>query len=348
MRERTLPILYVAIIACIGGWLFALLSLPIPWMIGPLFTVLIAQFFIRTQLKWPALFRNIGLVIIGVTIGENFSLSILQTMGTMFWYMLAINVTFILLCLLLAFITAKYTNMSLHTAILASVPGALGQIIVFSSEQKGVNLAAVTYFHLIRVIAVVSVIPFLVSGHIVQKNVATIASPLWAVLILIAVSFIFSLIVGKLHMPTPFFLGPVLLGILLNVVQIDVPIISQDILHLAQIAVGAHIGLLLKPGALRLPKRTLLFGLMNVVLLMFVSFLCARLVMAMLNYTFATSFLSTAPGGMDQMALIATSIHADADIVTVFQLARMLFLSFIIIPLLKKYSASVDAKRLEP
>ncbi|WP_107942845.1 AbrB family transcriptional regulator [Metasolibacillus fluoroglycofenilyticus] len=338
MREHALPILYVAIIACIGGWLFSLLSLPIPWMIGPLFTVLLAQFFIRRPLKWPAFFRNIGLVIIGITIGENFSLTILQTMGTMFWYMLAINIIFILLCLLLAFITAKYTNMSLHTAILASVPGALGQIIVFSSEQKDVDLAAVTYFHLIRVLAVVSVIPFLVSGHIVQQNVASITSPLWAGIILIAASFAFALIASKFHMPTPFFLGPVLFGILLNVVQIDIPTISANVLHLAQIAVGAHIGLLLTPGALRLPKRTLLFGLMNVVLLMFVSFLCAKLVMTMLNYTFATSFLSTAPGGMDQMALIATSIHAEADIVTVFQLARMLFLSFVIIPLLKKYS----------
>ncbi|WP_107841065.1 AbrB family transcriptional regulator [Metasolibacillus meyeri] len=342
MKNHALPVVYVAIIAFLGGWFFSLLSLPIPWMIGPLFTVLLAQFFIRTSLKWPAQFRNIGLVIIGITIGENFSLSILQTMGTMFWYMLAINIVFVLLCLLLALITAKYTSMSLHTAVLASVPGALGQIIVFASEEKKADLAAVTYFHLIRVLAVVSVVPFLVSGHVVQQNIEATASPLWAVAVLISMSFLFAIVVGKLHVPTPFFLGPVLFGILLNIVQVDIPVISLDVLHVAQIAVGAHIGLLLTPSALRLPKRTLLFGLINVVLLMFVSFLCAKLVMTMLNYTFATSFLSTAPGGMDQMALIATAIHADADIVTVFQLARMLFLSFIIIPLLKKYSARLE------
>lgn len=338
MINQIIPIFYVFVIALIGGFLFEMCSIPIPWMLGPLFSVLAAQFFIRAPLKWPLPIRNIGLVILGITIGQNFSLSILHTITNMFGYMIFFNIVFIALCLLLAYITFKWTNMSLSTAITASVPGALGQIIVFAEEQKNIDVATVTYFHIIRVLAVVGVVPFIVSGHVVKGEVIADSSPLWAVGLLLVASYGFARAVGKINFPVPYFLGPVVFGILLNLVEINTPHLPLELLNIAQIAVGAYIGLLLKPSSIKLPKSVLVFGLMNSVLLMFVSFLCAKLLMFMLDYSYATSFLSTAPGGMDQMALIATSIHADPDIVTVFQLFRMLFLSFIILPLLKKFA----------
>lgn len=340
MIKQVIPIIYVFIIALIGGFLFEICSIPIPWMLGPLFSVLAAQFFIRAPLKWPLSIRNIGLVILGLTVGQNFSLSILHTITNIVWYMLFFNIIFIALCLLLGYITFKWSNMSLSTAITASVPGAISQIIVFSEEQKHIDLATVTYFHIIRVVAVVGFVPFIVSGHVVKRELVVDSSPLWAVGLLLVASYGFARIVGKIHIPVPYFLGPVVFGILLNIVEINTPHLPIELLNIAQIAVGAYIGLLLTPSSIKLPKKILIFGFMNSVLLMFVSFLCAKLLMFMLDYSYATSFLSTAPGGMDQMALIATSIHADPDIVTVFQLFRMLFLSFIILPLLKKYAPS--------
>lgn len=302
-----------------------------------MFSVMAAQFLIRAELKWSVQFRNVGLIILGITIGGNFSLSILQAMGEMIWYVLLINCIFIAFCLFLAYLTAKYTNISLYTSVLATIPGALGQIIVFAAEEKNADLPTVTYFHIIRVLAVVSIIPFLITGHVSGGDVTTTSTSIWVIVLLIVVSYFFSILVGKLHIPTPFFLGPIILGVIFNLTSFDIPSIPNNLLHLAQLAIGAHIGLLLTPNTLKLPKKTLLFGLLNVVLLLVVGFLCANVLVTILHYSLPTSFLSTAPGGMDQMALIATSIQADADIVTIFQLARMLFLSFIIIPILKKY-----------
>ena len=49
----------------------------------------------------------------------------------------------------------------------------------------------------------------------------------------------------------------------------------------------------------------------------------------------ATGLLSLAPGGMDQMGIIAHEIHADLSIVAGYQLFRMLFIYFIVPPLIR-------------
>jgi len=49
----------------------------------------------------------------------------------------------------------------------------------------------------------------------------------------------------------------------------------------------------------------------------------------------ATGLLSLAPGGMDQMGIIANEIHADLSIVAGYQLFRMFFILFVVPPLLR-------------
>lgn len=330
------PILTVLIAALIGVGLFTLLSFPMPWMLGSLFGVLCSQFMFKVPYQWPASFRNIGLAIVGTAIGQLFTIDILVSMKQSLNFMIVFNIFLSLFCLMLAYVVHRVTKISLPTAITASIPGGLSQLVVFAEEQKNLDVTVVTYFHVVRVLAVVGFIPFIVSVTNPTDTPVTIESPHYLYnLFIIILGFLVIPIGKKLRLPIPYFLSPVILGLLLSFTPLEPAAMNSFFLHIAQLGIGAYIGLMLKPQALRLKKSILISGLVSALLLLILTFGIAELMVYLYDMDFKTSYLSTAPGGMDQMGLIATAVHADPAQVTVFQLFRMLFIYIVILPILK-------------
>lgn len=309
--------------------------MPIPWLLGPLFSVLIAQFFIKERLRWPVVMRNGGLIVVGVSIGQQFELGLFAEFHSILLFMLVVNIGLMSFSLGMAWIVSRVTGMSFKTSIVANVPGGLSQIIPFAEEEEGIDLAQVTYFHIVRVIGVVLLIPFIVSGHVVSGGKVPFTFDIWQVVLLIAIAVLFVPLGRKLKLPIPYFLVPIIIVLIAKLLAVDVPAMPSDVLHIAQILIGAYIGLLLKPDNLKLPKKILVMGIVTTVALLTVSYGLSVFVAHFLNLSFATSFLSTAPGGLDQMGLIAAALHADISIVTVFQLFRMLLLFLVFIPFIK-------------
>ena len=98
--------LLVFVIALIGAFLFNALSLPIPWLLGPIFSVLVAQFFIKDRLRWPVILRNTGLIVVGLSIGQQFDLGLFQNFHELFLFMIIVNLLLFGFCLGMAL---KYT-----------------------------------------------------------------------------------------------------------------------------------------------------------------------------------------------------------------------------------------------
>ena len=145
-----------------------------------------------------------------------------------------------------------------------------------------------------------------------------------------------SVYVGKwLRIPVPHFLTPVLLTLVLQITQITTPVIPSELLHVAQLLIGAYIGLLLKPHILKLPKKILVAGVVSAILLLVIAGVSSIWIGKFLHLSFGTSFLSTAPGGLDQMGILAAAVGADISVVTLFQLLRLLIIFILVLPLLK-------------
>ncbi|MDN4491977.1 AbrB family transcriptional regulator [Ureibacillus aquaedulcis] len=337
----------ISIISVIGAVLFDVLGLPVPWMLGPLFAVLISQFFIKIDLSWPVQFRNAGLIIIGISIGQTFQLNVFSGMGWLVLLMLLINIALVIISIAMAFGVHKIGNVPLKTALTCTVPGGLSQIVVFAEEEKDINLAVVTYFHVVRVVSIVMVIPFVLSGHVVQPgNAESILDiELLPLLLLLLVARASVWIGKKVKLPVPYFLSPVLLIMALTLFSIETPPIPGVLLHIAQLLMGAYIGLLLKPKMIKLGKKVILLGIGSALLLIALTFAQGFLLMHFLGYSISTSFLSTAAGGLDQMSLLATAIGADVSAVTVFQIFRLLFVFIVILPLLKMACSYLDKKQ---
>lgn len=329
--------IFMALVAGLAGaFIFSLIHAPMPWLLGPLFAVLLIQLVTPLKLTWPPVFRNAGLVAAGYVIGFAFTLEALQGMQQYFFVMLLINCAFFLLFLGISRLMEKRVQVDRATALTCCVPGGVSQILVFAEEQKGIDLTAVTFYHVLRVLLIVAIVPFIVAGGGIESAGATehAGYSLYLALLLVA-GFFTGMLFTKFRVPTAYLLGPVFFVMVLNVAEVPVPVMPESLLHFAQLLIGVYIGLLLKKENLKVTKKLVFYAFFSSIVLIVAALGISVLLQHYYGLSFATSFLSTVPGGLDQMGIIAASVQADVTVVTAFQLFRILFLSVLIVPFVK-------------
>ncbi|MGE7122150.1 AbrB family transcriptional regulator [Peribacillus sp. NPDC046944] len=338
--------LKVLILSFIGGYIFSLLHIPIPWMLGPIVVVMLAQFVYKGPLRWSSQMRDLGVVMVGTAIGVQFNTDLFGMMSSILLYMITLNVILIGGSIGIAYLTSKWTKIPVKAAILGAIPGGLGQIVVFAEEEKVKEIGVISYFQVIRLLLVVVFVPFIVAGQVMSKP-PTDAKLTISLVLLIALAWGCSHLMKRIHLPVAFFITPILLFITLQLTTpLAMPQIPGIIMDVAQLLIGAHIGLMLKPHMIKLPVRILVGGIFSAFALIALTFGSSFFMSFALDTTFATSFLSTAPGGLDQMVLLANAVHADVSLVSMFQTFRLLFIFILIMPLMKMYYRWQGKKKL--
>lgn len=345
-QSRTIQFIAAIITAVIGGLLFNLIKVPIPWLLGPMAALLIASRFRNVRFYWPVAMRDTGLMIVGYSIGISFTKSSLSDIISQLPSMLILTTLIVLACAGLAFVTSKWSGIDYPTALTSSVPGGLSQIVIFAEEMKGIDLTIVTFFHVTRVLIVVFLVPFVVFSPIFLKERTTGSVEIvnnsmpWnhfsPDIFLFAVICLFAAIIGKkIKLPAPFFLAPVMVAALLNLFVIQGFPLPPSLLDIAQFMVGGYIGLLLKPEKIKNKKKVISFALINGLIMVGITMAFSLLLTKAYNLSIITGFLSLAPGGMDQMGIIAHEVKADLSTVTSYQLFRMLYIYIAVPPLLR-------------
>ncbi|WP_434169352.1 AbrB family transcriptional regulator [Peribacillus frigoritolerans] len=345
--SKTIQFSAALLTAFIGGGLFSLIRFPIPWLLGPMAALLIASRFKNVKLIWPVSVRNTGLIIVGYSIGISFTKSSLSDTISHLPSMLILTTLIVLVCACSAFVMSKYSGIDYPTSLTSSIPGGLSQIVVFAEDMKGIDITTVTFFHVTRVIMVVFLVPLLIISPIFAANSTNDSSkitdnviPEWSGLF--PLIFLFALIcflaarIGKIFkLPAPYFLGPVIVAAAIGLLGLQGPPLPPTLLDISQFMVGGYIGLLLKPEQLNNKRKTLLLALMNGLILISATMFFSFLLTQYYDLSTITGFLSLAPGGMDQMGIIAQEVNADVSTVTSYQLFRMAFIYAAVPPLLK-------------
>ncbi|MEY8757676.1 AbrB family transcriptional regulator [Peribacillus frigoritolerans] len=345
--SKTIQFSAALLTAFIGGGLFSLFRFPIPWLLGPMAALLIASRFKNVKLIWPVSMRNTGLIIVGYSIGISFTKRSLSDMISHLPSMLILTALIVLVCAGSAFVMSKYSGIDYPTSLTSSIPGGLSQIVVFAEEMKSIDITTVTFFHVTRVIMVVFLVPLLIISPLFAANRTNDSSkimdnviPEWSDLF--PLIFLFALIcflaarIGKIFkLPAPYFLGPVIVTAAIGLLGLQGPPLPLSLLDISQFMVGGYIGLLLKPEQLDNKRKTLLLALMNGLTLICATMFFSFLLTQYYDLSAITGFLSLAPGGMDQMGIIAQEVNADVSTVTSYQLFRMAFIYAAVPPLLK-------------
>src|SRR5690625_429871 len=352
----TKQIIITLITAGVGGALFMLLHIPVPWLLGPMIAMVIGTNVINYQFAWHWKIRNLGMVIIGYTIGLSMTTTALHEMARQLPSMLFMTVLLLLLCGGIAYVISKISDHDYSTSLLASMPGGLTQVIILAEETKGVNLAVVTVTQLIRLMLIIISMPLIVMLPFFKENteVSSMTEPLSKavsvnlfpnIIIFVLVGIVLTFITVKINFPTAYLIGPMLSVIILQLIGVEGPELSPILINGSQLMIGTHVGLMLKTDQLPGKIRTVGLALTSGILLLVVGVLLSFLLALLQPVSSATSLLSMAPGGMDQMGLIAHEIGADLSIVSGYQLFRTFFIFFAVPPLIRYIFTVLERKK---
>lgn len=334
--------------ALAGGGLFMLLHLPIPWLLGPMIATLIGANLQKKYYAWPRQARNTGMVIVGYTVGLSLTASALKEIARQLPSMLLMTGLLLLFCAGIALIVSKVSGMNYKTILLGSIPGGLTQMLVLAEETEDVNITVVTVIQVIRLMMIIICVPLLIFSPLFGNSAATGNAESWITaasaswqglfpnLIYFAVACTVCAIAGqKVKFPTAYLLGPALITSILQICGLTGPALPAVLINAAQLMIGVFVGLLLDPRKLNNKLLTLSLAIGSGGILIAGAYILSRIFTYAEPVTASTALLSLAPGGMDQMSLIAHEVEADLPTVAGYQVFRSFFIFFAVPPLFK-------------
>lgn len=331
-------ILETYVIAGLSGLLFYVLSLPIPWMLGPITGMLLWKTGTKRTLATTTVLTNVGLIILGIYFGQSFTKETFITVGPYIVPFFTLTIVIISINVLNSIFVTRFIGIDRMTSVFASIPGGLSEMVAASESLKA-NTALVTIFQTIRLLTVVFIVPFVVvhlfDGHSSRNNLFHLRAHesnghyLW---------FAVSIAAGWLlrnTVPAAFVIGPLAATAVMNVIGIPLPTIPVWLLIFAQISVGMSMGNRITIEDLKLGgKFGWIYFLLTLVLIT-VSFSCGYLFAKMTHLSLSTAILSMAPGGLVEMVLTAESVGGDPAIVSSLQFIRLLFIILVVPNVLK-------------
>ncbi|QHJ71601.1 AbrB family transcriptional regulator [Planococcus halotolerans] len=349
--ELVLKLLRTALVAVVAGFIFQQIGMFLPWLLGPMIALLVLRQVTEMEFYWPRIFRTVGLILLGVMIGASFTRESVLLMWVDLPYMLFMTVSVIIAALLFGLLFSKMANESLQTSLLGSMPGGLSQMVLISEEVNNANVTVVSVMQTFRIFLVVTIVPLLttfLAGREASKIAETPAvsfSPI-AFTAAIILGIIFYLLMKRFSFPAKELLAPVLVMAIVQsftgATLIEMPPLLTI---LAQLLVGAHLGLQMEKLRENMSMRLAFAIVVNNVLLIAFTVLIAYILSALLpEYLFLDFFLSAAPGGMAEMGITALAAGADVALITSFHLFRLFFILLLAAPAVAYVLKKLDAK----
>ena len=316
------------IVAALGVGVFFLLGLPLPFLLGPMFACLIAALF-QMPVAGFGLAGDATRTILGVAVGASIKPELFDRVGDMA-FTLALTPLFVILIGLVGYpYFRRFCGFSKPTAYFSAMPGGLQDMIVFG-EEAGADVRALTLVHATRVLVIVSVAPFLmeafygvtVSGQ-PAPGVPLIETPLVQGLIMVACALIGWRGGKRIGLFGASIVGPLILAGIASLSGVLVQRPPMEAIIVAQLFLGAGVGVKYVGATLRELRSTILASLGFCVLLGLIAFSFETGITLLGLAPPLEAFLSFAPGGQAEMALLALVAGADVAFVVSHHLVRI-------------------------
>jgi membrane AbrB-like protein len=321
-------------IGAAAGYTCAWMRTPIPWMLGPLFTLA----FLRVagfDLGVPAPVRYGGQWIIGTSLGLYFTPQVVREVAGLWYLLLAGAVFAVAVGYVSALALARMAGLDRTTALFASVPGGAAEMAVLG-ERFGARVDRVAAAQSLRILIVVAVIPAIytllgVHGADPYVQGAKSFAPQGFVL-LMAVTAIGGFVFHRFGVPNAFVLGSLAVAIPLTAVQIDLSAMPQWASNLGQFLLGCALGSRFQRDFLQGAHRFVSAVLISVVLAMALSAMFGVGLAYASGLHPATLVLGTAPGGIAEMCITAKVLQLGVPLVTAFHVARVVVILLTTVP----------------
>ncbi|MGD9769277.1 MAG: AbrB family transcriptional regulator [Pseudolabrys sp.] len=309
-----------------GGFVARLVHLPLPWLLGPLVTIM-ALSLAGVRLRLLPWGRPAGTIVVGASIGLQFTTTVLLKLLTLLPLMIGAGFVSTLIGAVGGLIYMRLTGVDRCTAFFATVPGGVIETTTLAPHY-GAQLEPIMVAQTTRVALIVVFAPFLVVSLVGANGqnplLAIPVAPWLPVLAMLAVSGIVSGLLSRVRSPSAFLLPPLFIATLCSGLGLIEGRMPDLLLIAAQVVIGSSLGAQFRPEFL-----TRLFGMLcaaSVVLLFsggLMTLIAAGTAWA-IGYSIPTMVLASAPAGLAEMVLTGKLLGLDATVITGFQLTRII------------------------
>ncbi len=316
-----------------GGVLARALGTPMPFMLGALAVSALSaglggHLYPRDYL-FPARLRLLFIGIIGVAIGARVNAGVL-TQGWAFGASLIAVSLFVVLAQGLNFaIFRRLGRLDAATAWFAGSPGGLIEAVTMG-EAAGGDVRLLTLLQFMRIILVVTVLPFALSiwhggpvGSAAGLGGGAAPGDPAGLALVIALAIAGSFIGMRMRLPAGQLTGPLILAALLRLsgwADLGYP---GWLMAAAQVVVGVSLGVRFHGVGRRLLLKALGLSLSSVTAMLLLGAGLAWGVHLATGLPFVVLLISYAPGGVTEMGLVAISLNATPTLVAMHHLYRI-------------------------
>ena len=218
--------------------------------------------------------------------------------------------------------------------IFSAAPGALGPLMILAEDAK-TDLSQVATSHLIRLIIIITVFPFIVNSFYdvdsvnISEKVITNQN-LSHLIILIISSVILILFFEKMKVPAALLTGTLVASGFLQITEVASYQISPDIINYCLLILGSSVGCRFADKTFNEVAKNTFHSFIATSLLVALGVLAAFGASLIIEKNFFTLLLSYCPGGIYEVAVIAIFFDLDPEFVSFHHIIRLLMILFIV------------------
>ena len=307
-------------------------NIPLAWFLGPMIATSLLSLF-GLKLVMPRLVLSIILVLLGLYIGNYIDKNLFSQMHQWIWTSLIMLGYIILSVLFVSKYLEKFSGYGKKTSIFSAAPGALGPLLILAEDEKS-DLSQVATSHLIRLIIIITVFPFIVDSFYDQNKIEKIdvilEQNIYDLLILIILSLLIIFIFDKIKVPAALLAGTLVASGFLQITEVASYKLSPGIIDFCLLILGSSVGCRFANKTFSEIGKNALHSFVATFFLVVLGVLAAYVASLVIDKNFFTLLLSYCPGGIYEVAVIAIFFDLDPEFVSFHHIIRLLMILFIV------------------
>ena len=308
-------------------------SLPLAWFLGPMIATSLGAL-MGLKIKMPRLVLSSILILLGLYIGNYIDKDLFAKIHEWALTSIIMLIYIILSILVVSIYLQKFSGYEKKTSIFSAAPGALGPLMILAEDQK-TDLSHVATAHLIRLIIIVTVFPFIVNSYydenflILEQEIFKDQNNIHLALLIFS-SIVLILIFDKLKIPAALLAGTLVASGLLQITEIASYKLSPKIVDYCLLILGASVGCRFADKTFNEVAKNTFHSFIATFLLVALGLLAAFAASLIIDKNFFTLLLSYCPGGIYEVAVIAIFFNLDPEFVSFHHIIRLLMILFVV------------------
>ena len=310
----------------VGGFAARYVHLPLPWLLGALFTTM-ALSLAGAPVRLIPWGRPAGTVVVGASTGLQFTATVVAKLVTLLPLIIAAAFISTIVGAVGGLLYMRLTGIDRVTAFFATVPGGVVETTTIAPYYGG-HLEPIMVAQTTRVALIVVFVPFLVISFVgggVQNPLLGVPVVPWLpILGLLAVSGIIATLLSRTRSPNAWLMAPLLVAAAASHLGWLEGRMPDVLLIAAQVLIGSALGAQFRPEFLTRLFRLLWASCVVVLFAAGSMALFAAAIAWLAGYPVPTMVLAMAPAGIAEMVLTGKVLGLDSTLIAGFQLMRII------------------------